>query len=445
MLLFFLPLAGMAQQSFTLGDAITYGIKNNYGLLNTQGEVEKSEMKIREVLAIGLPQISASGQFTNYINLPTTVIPANAFNPNAPADQLVGLRFGTDFNVTGTLNASQLLFDGSYLVGLQATRNLANLSRLQLEGKEQDVIAEVAKAYYTAIVADENVKTLESTMTVIEKLYKETKAYLDNGLIESQDVDQLNLTLSNMRNAVNRAKNMRDAAYMSLKLQMGMKLEEALTLSESVESMISGVSLEPVADTFNAQNNVNYLMMTEQVELNRLNMKNEQMKFYPSLNAFFTQQYQAMRNDFDFFADKPWYPATLWGVQLSIPIFSSGMRHNKVQQMRVTYENSQLSLQELEQGLKLQAFMARNDYQTALDGYQLQKESLALAESIQNKTLVKYKQGIASSLDLTQTQNQYLQQQGNYINAVFTLLSAKIALDKINNNLPDPNKTQNPK
>jgi outer membrane protein TolC len=111
----------------------------------------------------------------------------------------------------------------------------------------------------------------------------------------------------------------------------------------------------------------------------------------------------------------------------------------------VTYENSQLSLQELEQGLKLQAFMARNDYQTALDGYQLQKESLALAESIQNKTLVKYKQGIASSLDLTQTQNQYLQQQGNYINAVFTLLSAKIALDKINNNLPDPNKTQNPK
>jgi outer membrane protein TolC len=132
-------------------------------------------------------------------------------------------------------------------------------------------------------------------------------------------------------------------------------------------------------------------------------------------------------------------------VQLSIPIFSSGMRHNKVQQMRVTYENSQLSLQELEQGLKLQAFMARNDYQTALDGYQLQKESLALAESIQNKTLVKYKQGIASSLDLTQTQNQYLQQQGNYINAVFTLLSAKIALDKINNNLPDPNKTQNPK
>jgi len=111
LLMFFLPLAGTAQQSFTLGDAITYGVKNNYGLRSTQGEVEKSEMKIREVLAIGLPQISASGQFTNYLNLPTTVIPANAFNPNAPADQLVGLQFGTDFNVTGTLTASQLLFD----------------------------------------------------------------------------------------------------------------------------------------------------------------------------------------------------------------------------------------------------------------------------------------------------------------------------------------------
>lgn len=435
----FLSPAVFAQQRFSLKDAVEFGKKNNYSVRMSQSDMQKSEKKVREVLAIGLPQVSASGQFMNYINLPTTVIPANAFNPAAPADELVGLKFGTDYNVTGTLTASQLLFDGSYLVGLQASKNLANLSRLNVERSEREAEAEISKAYYTAVVADENVKTIDNTVLLMEKLYQETKAVFENGLTESQDVDQINLTVSNLKNALSRAKLMRDASYMNLKLQMGMSLEQELALTETPEQIIASVGLEQISpENFDPKSNVDYQMLETQVRLNELNMKNEQMKYYPSLNAFFTQQYQAFRNEFDFFQDKPWYPATFWGVQMQIPIFSSGMRNAKVAQNRIELEKTEINLQQVDQALQLQSYMARTEYITALDAYKLQKESLALAESIQNKTLIKYKQGVASSMELTQAQNQYLEQQGNYIASLFNLLSAKASLDRINSKSSSP-------
>ncbi|MBX7094187.1 MAG: TolC family protein [Flavobacteriales bacterium] len=426
-------LSAYGQQSMTLKDALDYGMKNNYSVKMSQADMEKSEKKVREVLAIGLPQINASGQFMNYLNLPTTVVPANAFNPSAPADQLIGLKFGTDYNVTGSVTASQLLFDGSYLVGLQATKNLANLSRLNVERTQREAQAEISKAYYTAVVADENVKTLENTVALMEKLLNETKAVFQNGLTESQDVDQIQLTVTNLKNALSRAKLMKDASIMSLKLQMGMPLEQELVIGENTDAIIGSVGLEQISlEGFDPSGNVDYQMLATQVKLNELNMQNEKMKYYPSLNAFFTHQYQAFRNDFDFFKDKPWYPATFWGVQMQIPIFSSGMRNAKVAQTRIEMEKSEINLQEIDQALKIQSYLARTEYVTSLDAFKLQKESLALAESIQNKTLIKYKQGLASSMELTTAQNQYLTQQANYISALFNLLSAKVGLDKIN-------------
>ena len=426
-----------AQQTLSLQEAVEYGVKNNYSIKMSDQDFQKSERKVREILAIGLPQISANGSFTNYINIPTSVIPANAFNPSAPPDELVPVQFGTDFNVTGTISVTQLLFDGSYLVGLQATKNLANLSRLNIERTERDVRNEIAKAYYTALVADENVKTLKQTLEVSTKLLDGLKIILENGLNEQQDVDQLILTVSTIKNALARAELMRNASYLALKLQMGMTLETEITLSDNLEAVISALNLESFAATeFNVEQNLDYQMLSTQVALNELNMDNEKMKNYPSLGAFFNHQYQAYRLEFDFFADKPWYPATMWGLQLQVPIFSSGMRKAKIAQARIEMEKSEINLQQLDQALKVQAYVAKSEFLNAVDAYRLQKESLALAESIQNKTLAKYKEGIVSSLDLNQAQNQYLTQQINYINSLFTLLTAKANFEKLMNSNP---------
>lgn len=423
-----------AQQSLSLNEALVYGVKNNYSIKISEQDFNKSEKRVREILAIGLPQVNASGTFTHYIDLPTSVVPANAFSPGAPADVLIPLQFGTDYSVSGGISVSQLLFDGSYIVGLQATKNLSNLSRLNTQRTERDVKNEIAKAYYTAVVADENIKTLKQTLEVSNKLLEGLKIILQNGLNEAQDVDQLTLTVSTIKNNLARAELMRNAAYMALKLQIGMNLDTEITLSDQLESVISALNLENFSSAeFRVEDNLDYQMLSTQVELNELNMKNDQMKFLPSFSAFFSYQYQAYRLEFDFFANKPWYPATMWGLQLQIPIFSSGMRSAKVAQNRIELEKSEINLQQLDQSLRMQAYLAKTEFLNAVDAYRLQKESLALAESIQNKTLIKYKEGVVSSLEFNQAQTQYLSQQANYINSLFALLTAKVNLEKIMN------------
>jgi outer membrane protein len=319
-------------------------------------------------------------------------------------------------------------------VALQASYNISNLSRLSMERQENEVKSEITRAYYTAIVAEENILTLEATFATLEKIFSETQAIATSGLGDQQDADQLSLTVSNLRSAISRAKLMRDASYMGLKLQMGMKLDAPLALSESLESIIAAVDIQLLSnEIFNPSTTMEYQMLETQVKLMELSLRNEKMDYLPTAGAFFSQQYQAFRNDFDFFADKPWYPATIWGLQLNIPILSSGMRNAKVEQAQVELNKSKLTLEEAAEAMRLQAFVVRTEFLNAVEAYNLQKQSLELARKIEQNTLIRFKAGDVGSMDLTIAQNQYLAQQGYYVNAMFTLLSAKAQLDKIFN------------
>lgn len=430
----FLFLNANAQKSFTLEEARKYALENSYTLKSADAELRKSEQKIKEILAIGLPQVNANGSFQNNLVLPTTVLPANAFNPMADPDELIGIKFGTDFNVTGALTVSQLIFDGSYLVGLEATKGLKTLNELMIKKSEQDVLKEVTKAYYSVIVAAENEKTLRHSLAKVQKIYNETKIILENDLIESQDVDQLQITVSTLTNAVNRAERMKLLATQMLKFQIGLKLEEEIILSDSLllqTDSLSGITPEA---TMAPDKNVDHQLLMTQIMLNELDMKNQKMGYYPSMAAFFTQQYQAFRNDFNFFANQPWYPATIWGIQLSIPIFSSGMRQAKVEQAKINLEKSKIQMEQLDQSLQLRMFSLVTEFTSAAETVATEKQTLALADDIQRKTLVKYREGFASSLELAQSQNQYLGAQANYINALYSLLNAQAEIDHLLNN-----------
>jgi outer membrane protein TolC len=425
-----------SQTAYTLKQALEYGLKNSYNITISKLDLQKSEKKVREVLAIGLPQINAEGNFTNYIDLPTTVIPANAFNPLAGND-LIGVRFGTNYNVTGGITFSQLIFDGSYLIGLQATKGIANLNRLLVEKTEINSKNDIAKAYYTAIVADENVNTLKQIFTNVEMLLNETKEIFKNGLIEEQDVDQINLTYLNIKNALTRAESMRDIAYALLKLQMGMPLTENITLAENTETILTSLKIEDFKDTsFLVTNNIDHKILQTQLELNALNVKNEKAERLPSLSAFFSHQQQAFRNDFDFFQNKPWYPATLWGIKLTIPIWASGMGAARIAQNELEYKKTEIQLKQTDESLKINWHNVQQEFFNAVKTYQAEKQSLALAENIQRKTLAKYKEGVSSSMELNQAQTQYLQTQANYINSILQMLNAKAALDNLNQTNP---------
>lgn len=425
--------SSFSQQSFTLKQAQDYALEHNQEVLNADLDLQIAEKKVWETTASGLPQISAKGELQNFIDIPTTVLPANAFNPLAPADELVGVKFGTDYNVTGTVQVSQLLFSGNYLVGLQAAKTYTSLSKQMKDKSEQDVKSSVANAYYTVLVLQENVVTLDSTLLKMKDLLNTTQILVDNKVMESTNASQLKLSVLQVENGIAKVKSQLEVAYSLLKMEMGMDLSAAISLSDTYADITTSAA-NYANEKFSSNNNIDYQLLETQLKLNELSLKNTKANYLPSLAAFLSHQQVAMRNDFDFFdGDKDWYPTTVWGLTLNIPIFSSGQRASQVSQAKLEVQKTENTIAQLDKGLQLQYIQFSSQYNNAKDAFETQKKAVDVAEEILNSTEIKYKEGVVSSMELTQVQNQLLQAQTDLTNAGFELIKAKLDLDKLFN------------
>lgn len=426
---------GNAQSAFSLKEAIQYGLTNNLDIKNSSVDMEIAEKKIWETTSIGLPQISGSAQFKNFIDIPTTVVPAIMFNPNAGENEMMGLKFGTDYNLTGTLQVSQLIFSGNYLVGLQASKTYSNISKQVKEKKELDVKESITSAYYTVIVLKANKDVLDSTMKTIEKLYEQTKILVDEKVIESTNASQLELTVLQITNALSQINYQIEIAKNLLKFNMGYSISNEIELTETLDNYTQQV-LDEISLSLNTQENIDYRLLTTQMQLKQLSLKNTKANYLPTLSGFFSHQQVGQRNQFNYFdGSQPWYPTTLWGLNLDIPIFSSGQKASQVNQAKLEVEKMENSLLQLDEGLKLQISQAVAEYKTAYESFQTQQKATDVAGSVLKNTIIKYKEGVVSSMELTQTQNQFLQTQTELVKANFNLLNTKLKIDKLQNNL----------
>lgn len=424
-----------SQESFTLTEAIDYAIVNNTNVKNANLGIDNAKFKIRETTAIGLPQINAEGKFQNFLDIPVTVAPANAFNPLASPDDLVELKFGTEFNTTASITASQLLFSGSYIVGLQTSRTFAAVSEFQKTKSIQEVKESVMKAYYGVLVSQKTVNSMKEIAVTSEKIYNQTNALFKQGLIEEDNVTQLSLNVLTSKNSLRSAERQLENTKNVLKYQMGYDMSQDLTVSSDFESVV--MSLDSAQSQINPdiKQNIDFKLLNKQLELGKLNVKYEKSQYLPTLSAFFTHQQQALRNDFDFFENKPWYPTTIWGLNLTVPIFSSGARNAKVAQAQISVKQTENSLAMLEAGLNLQIQSAKFNYNNAYDSYLTSKQAVDISRKIYTNYQIKFKEGLITSLDLSQVQTQYLSAETQYIQAMYGLISAKIELDKLTNKL----------
>ncbi len=432
-----ISLAQAQTTSLSLSEAKTYGLQHNYNVLNAKADVQIARNKVKETTAIGLPQLSASGNFQQFVDIPTQVIPAQAFDPSAPADAFIGVQFGTAYSASGTLQASQLIFDGSYIVGLQSSKTYQSISNQQLTKTVLQVKQDITQSYYTVLVAYENQKVVDSTRVAMEQLFFETQKMQENGLLEVQDVDQMELTVTNLRNASQMAGRQTALAEQILKMQMGMDLKTEINLTDALSSFMGENAMATAAtSTFDPASNIDYKIMMTQKDLQTLALKKEKWDRLPSLGAYFQHSQQAYRNQADFFkSNEPWFPATVWGLNLNFEIFSSGGRHARISQAKLEVEKAENFLQQMDQGLRLKVMQAQSDYLTAWESYKHNRSGFELSERIQQQILIKYKEGLASSLDLSQAQNQYFSSQGQYIQSLFNLLRAKAGLDHLFGNL----------
>jgi len=426
--------------SITLMDAQNYAVQHSYNIKMAKDDITTAKKKIWETTAIGLPQVSGKVSYQNIFSVPSLNLGQALYvakdQNNVPITKgsdlnqffhdTPSLPLGVQQNTTFDLTVSQLIFSGEYLVGLQASKAYLDFSTRSETKTEIDAVDNVTKAYYLCLVVEENKNILDSSYQLINKTASEIRATYQQGLVEETDADQFDLNAATVKNALQVMTRQLETAKRLLKFQMGMDLDQDVVLTEKLGAIINKVNFEAIApQPLDVKKNIDYKVMETNEELNRLSFRREQSKFLPTIAAFYRYERLANEPEFNF------NPPNVIGLSVDIPIFSSGMRISRVQQAKLALVKSQTQKKQVEDGLHMEYETAKNDYASSLEKYLTVKDNLALAKKIYDKTIVKYRQGVSSSNDLTLIQNQYLTNQSNYFQAVYDLLSAKQRLEKV--------------
>jgi outer membrane protein TolC len=419
--------------SLSLQEAIDYALENNRQVINAGRDIDAAIKQKWETTASGLPQISASVDYQNYLKQQVSVIPAEFFGGNPGEFEEVVFSTKQSVNAFATLN--QKIFDGSYLVGLQTAKVFLEISKNAKIKSDLEVRKAVIDAYGNVLLAEESIFIFERNIAVLEKnLFETTKIY-ENGLGEEESVEQLQITLSSVQSMLNNTERLKTLAYQMLNMTLGLDIYNQLTLTDNLETLTAkNMPLNLLETEGNPQNTIDYLIAANDTEAKSLMMKLEKSKALPTLNAFINGGYSAFGNEFTFTkSNQPWFGSSLIGVNLSIPIFSSGMRSAATQRAAINLEKSKTDLIEIEQRIKLQIASAKSDYQFTLEDYENKRKNLALAERIESKNQTKYFEGIASSFELRQAQTQLYTAQQELLQAMLDVINSKAELETVLN------------
>lgn len=450
--------AQTGETSMSLVQAQAYALDNAFAVKNARLDALKATREVKETFAQGLPQVNGSLEYNNFIDIPTQVAQGDVFSfppyltsflggvsqetgvplnaPPANPDAISEFQFGADQTVTAGIQATQLIFDGSYFVALQASKAYAALMQENLQQSESETRSQVAQAYHTALVAQENSRLLRDGLDVLTSILSETEALFQAGFVEELDVDQLQLSLADLESRIRYAEMQAEASIDLLKFRIGMPLENTVRLSDSIDGLLSENESALLENSFTPEQLPEFRVQENNLKLAELGVKLERARLLPSLGGFYTYQRNAQRFKFDFLDfDQKWYPIQLWGVQLNVPIFGSTLGRQRIEKAKIDVIRAQTALDFIAEGALLEYRSARIEFNNALEQRTIQRRNYDLAERIFERTKIKYNEGVSTSLELTQVRNQLLNAQGNFINATLQVLNSKTRLNKALNNL----------
>jgi outer membrane protein len=422
---------------FSLKQAQEYAVKFSTETRNSRIDVAMAQKKIWETTAGGLPQVSATLSYRDSLKIPTTLIPAKFLDPDAAEGEFIGLRFGTQHNATLDVTATQLVFNGSYIVALRASKIYLQLARNQQEKKEIDIRATVASTYHLILLAEKNREILLSSLENLRQTWRETAAMHQAGFSEASAVDQLQLAVSDLENTLATTGRQIENAYGLLKLQMGLEQDQTVELSDTLASILAGMATAlPGPEGLDVARHIDFRVLETQERSMALMLQREKTEYLPTATAYMSLSQSAMRDTFDFFRKGgKWFPAAVLGFNLSVPVFTSGARPARVAQARLELEKVQNLKKQVSDGLKLAMAQARSDFAAAREREMNTALMVTLAQRIFNDTRTKFSQGLVTTMELTQSHNQYLGAESSHSQAVVLLLDARIRLDKALNQL----------
>ncbi len=441
-LLFFLALGlnGISIQAqsmeFSLDEAIEYALANNRSSKNAERDIEAAKKQKWETTATGLPQISASVDYNNFLKQQVSLIPAEFFGGNP--GEFAEIEFGTQQSMNATAVLNQKVFDGSYLVGLQSAKVFLEISQNAKDKTDLEVRKAVINAYGNVLLAEESVLILERNLAVLQKNLDEITKIYENGLAEEEDVEQLKITLSGVQSSLNNNRRLKDIAYQMFNITIGLDVSNEVKLTDFLQGLTSQNTVLSLLDAEeNIDENVDYRIAANDKRSKELLLKLEKSKALPTLNAFLNGGYQGYSDSFTFTErSQRWFGSSLFGLSLNVPIFSSLERTAATQRARINLEKSNDDLLETEQRLKLEIASAKSNYQFAIEEYENKQENLQLAERIEQKNQTKFFEGISSSFDLRQAQTQLYASQQELLQSMINVINSKADLETVLNEIP---------
>lgn len=425
-----IPLQAQETLTLSLDDAIAYALDNSYASINANRDLELSKQKNKETVAFGLPQLNAGIDYNYWIKQQVSLIPAE-FGGGEPGE-FVEVVFGTKNNLTATATLTQVIFDGSYVVGLKYLDTYMEISRNAQEKTEQLIREAVINAYGNVLFTEEGIAILKKNVASLEKNLQETNQIYLNGLAEEESVEQLKLTLASLKISLSRTEKLKSINYKMFNITIGADINSNTTLTDNLDNLTNeNIQFDLLAKEFNIQDHVDFRIAENKLEGKEAVVKLEKSKALPTLNSFVNFGYQGYSESFTFHKKyQDWFDSSLLGVSLDIPIFSGLARSARTQQAKIDYDKAQTELEETSQKVMLELETARIEYQYRIEEFETAKLNLALAERIEKKQEIKFFEGISTSFDLTNAQNQLYTMQQNYLQVMLDVIAAKANLDK---------------
>lgn len=402
--------------TFTLVEALDYSIANSATLKNAYADIAIADQTVKDVRATGIPQVRGVVGFQDAIKKQVFIFPDSRGVPTP-------IRVGNTYTTLAALNASWLIADGTYFLGLKAAKEFTDLSKKIATKTEADVKIDVAKTYFLALITQENINLLNSNYNTLNKTLVQVKALNKEGFSESLDVDRLQLQINNLVISKNKLQDQFIIILGLLKVKMGLDQAKPIKLTDNINALNERFVGADSAALINLEARSDYQVLQQQLVLNKFNVKRYQYGKYPSLSANFTYQQNNFGEKIDY---SKWYANSFWGLQLTVPIFAGFANDARIQKARIEQIKTETTIQNSENMMNLEVIQTRLKYMRALEYVEQQKENLDLANRILKTTNIKYNEGVGTNLELITATQDLRTTETNYLSALYDLLVAKL-------------------
>jgi len=412
-----------AQQvhDLTLSQAIDYASKNSVLVKNALLDYQIQVQSNRATTSQALPQISGNLGWTDYIQIPTTLIPGEFVGQPGT---FIPLKFGTQYNTTAGVTLTQILFDGQVFVGLQARQASLDFYRKRTEITEQMIRANINKIYYQLLVGKWQIDQIDANIANQEAVLHNSSELFKNGFAEQLDVDKNTVQLANLQSERIQVEYQLSNGYLGLKVLMGMPVKDSLHLSDTLTyDMVRNAVL---SDDYKYADRRDYQLLQINRQLNEYDIKRYRKEYIPTvkLNANYAQN--QFTNDFNWGQKMSWFPTTYVGLAISVPIFDGFYKDANIKQAKLRLQQTSNNIDSLKNRIDNDVKEAQIRFTAALASLDYQKKNMDLSLRVYAQTRKKYEQGLGSNLEVTTALNDQRTAQANYFNALYNAIAARV-------------------